>query len=151
MKRIFVKTLVAIAALAATGVTFAQEIKEHTFKFGLNGPDAHPAVAGMKKFAELVAAKSGGKIKINLFLNGALVPIDRFPVWLQAFAKLLPSTQGIIVLRNVLIEGRSLPEVWQDGSLVMLLVHSTVYFVGGWLVLKWCERIAKQQGTLGQY
>jgi tripartite ATP-independent transporter DctP family solute receptor len=72
MKRIFVKTFVALTALAASGASFAQDIKEHTFKFGLNGPDAHPAVAGMKKFAELVAAKSGGKIKINLFLNGAL-------------------------------------------------------------------------------
>jgi tripartite ATP-independent transporter DctP family solute receptor len=72
MKRILVKTFVALAVLAASGASFAQDIKEHTFKFGLNGPDAHPAVAGMKKLAELVAAKSGGKIKINLFLNGAL-------------------------------------------------------------------------------
>jgi ABC-2 type transport system permease protein len=88
---------------------------------------------------------------ILIFLNGALVPIDRFPPWLAVIAQTLPSTQGIIVLRSVIIDGRSLADVWNDGSLVWLIIHSSVYFVGGWIVLKWCERIAKQQGTLGQY
>jgi len=72
MKRNFLKTLVAAAALAIAGLAPAQDIKERTFKFGLNGPEGHPAVAGMKKFADLVAAKSGGKLKVNLFLSGAL-------------------------------------------------------------------------------
>jgi TRAP-type transport system periplasmic protein len=72
MKRLVLKSLVAAVAFAATGLAFAQDIKERTIKFGLNGPEGHPAVAGMKKFAELVAAKSGGKIKVNLFLAGAL-------------------------------------------------------------------------------
>lgn len=72
MKRNFLKTLVAAAALTIAGLAQAQDIKERTFKFGLNGPEGHPAVAGMKKFADLVAAKSGGKIKVNLFLAGAL-------------------------------------------------------------------------------
>ena len=69
MKRLILKTLVAALAMAAFGVAQAQE---KTIKFGLNGPEGHPAVAGMKKFAEAVAAKSGGKLKVNLFLSGAL-------------------------------------------------------------------------------
>ncbi|SDP82782.1 tripartite ATP-independent transporter solute receptor, DctP family [Rhodoferax sp. OV413] len=72
MKRLMIKTLVAAAAVAAFGMAGAQDIKEHTLKIGLNGPENHPAAAGMKKFAELVAAKSGGKIKANLFFNGSL-------------------------------------------------------------------------------
>jgi TRAP-type transport system periplasmic protein len=73
MKRtLFIKSIVAAAAFAAFGTASAQDIKERTLKFGLNGPDGHPAVAGMKKFAELVQAKSGGKIKVNLFLGGTL-------------------------------------------------------------------------------
>lgn len=72
MKRIFLKSLVAVAALAAAGAALAQEIKEHTIKFGLNGPETHPAAAGMKKFAELVQAKSGGKMKVNLFFGATL-------------------------------------------------------------------------------
>jgi TRAP-type transport system periplasmic protein len=72
MKRLLLKTLVAAVAVAAFGVASAQDIKDHTFKFTLNGPEGHPAVAGMKKFAESVAAKSGGKMKVNLFYNGTL-------------------------------------------------------------------------------
>jgi TRAP-type transport system periplasmic protein len=72
MKRLMLKTVVAAVAAAACGLSFAQDIKERTLKFGLNGPEGHPAVAGMKKFAEIVSAKTGGKIKVNLFLSGAL-------------------------------------------------------------------------------
>ena len=72
MKRLVLTSIVAALALAAVGTASAQDIKERTIKFALNSPEGHPAVAGMKKFAELVAAKSGGKIKVNLFLNGVL-------------------------------------------------------------------------------
>ena len=72
MKRLFIQSVLATVALAAMGMASAQDIKERTLKFGLNGPEGHPAVAGMKKFAEAVAAKSGGKIKVQLFLNGTL-------------------------------------------------------------------------------
>jgi len=69
MKRLMIKSVLALAAMASMGMVSAQE---RTLKMGLNGPEGHPAVAGMKKFAETVAAKSGGKIKVNLFLNGSL-------------------------------------------------------------------------------
>jgi len=72
MKRLFIKSVLATVALAACGLASAQDIKERTIKFGLNSPDGHPAVAGMKKFASAVEAKSGGKMKVQLFLNGAL-------------------------------------------------------------------------------
>jgi tripartite ATP-independent transporter DctP family solute receptor len=72
MKRLFVKTLAAAIAAAALGSAAAQDVKERTLKFALASPEGHPAVAGMKRFAELVDKKSGGKIKVNLFLNSAL-------------------------------------------------------------------------------
>ena len=75
MKRLFMKTVLAAVAAAAVGAPFlaaAQDIKERTLKFGVAGPENHPAVAGMKKFAESVAAKSGGKIKVQLFYNSSL-------------------------------------------------------------------------------
>jgi len=72
MKRLFIKSVLATVALAAMGLASAQDIKERTLKFGLNSPEGHPAVAGMRKFKETVEAKSGGKIKVQLFLNGAL-------------------------------------------------------------------------------
>lgn len=72
MKRLFIQSVLACAALAAMSLASAQDIKERTLKFGLNSPEGHPAVAGMKKFADAVAARSGGKIKVQLFLNGTL-------------------------------------------------------------------------------
>ncbi len=72
MKRLLIKTLLASVALAACGAAAAQDIKERTLKFAANAPEGHPAVVGMRKFVELVTAKSGGKIKVNLFLAGVL-------------------------------------------------------------------------------
>ena len=62
----------ALLVFGGASTAMAQDIKERTIKFGLNGPETHPAAAGMKKFAELVAAKSGGKIKVNLFFGSTL-------------------------------------------------------------------------------
>jgi TRAP-type transport system periplasmic protein len=72
MKRLILKSIVAAVAVAAFGMASAQDIKERTIKFGVAGPETHPAVPGMKKFAEAVTAKSGGKIKVNLFFNSSL-------------------------------------------------------------------------------
>lgn len=75
MKRLFIKALVAnvaAAGLCVSGTAAAQDIKERTIKFGTVGAETHPSVPGMKKFKELVEAGSSGKIKVNLFFNGAL-------------------------------------------------------------------------------
>ncbi len=71
MKRSMLKTLLAVAALAAFGTAGAQ-VQERTFKFGLQNPKGHPLEQGASKFAELVAQKSGGKLKVNVFPGGAL-------------------------------------------------------------------------------
>lgn len=88
---------------------------------------------------------------VLLFLNGALLPVDRLPGWMEAFAKTLPTTQGIIVLRQVILEGQTLAQVWRDGSLVGLVINSAVYFVVGWFFFGWCENRARRMGALGQY
>lgn len=71
MKRPFLKSAVAALALAALGIAHAQ-VQERTFKFGLQNPKGHPLEQGATKFAELVAQKSGGKLKVNVFPGGAL-------------------------------------------------------------------------------
>ena len=72
MKRRFIQALCAAAALALGGGAFAQDIKERTIKLGLQNPKGHPLVTGAEKFADIVAAKSGGKMKVNLFPGGVL-------------------------------------------------------------------------------
>ena len=75
MKRLMIQSLVAAAAVAmfgAAGLASAQDIKERSFKLAQQNPKGHPLVTGAEKFAEIVAARSGGKIKINLFPGGVL-------------------------------------------------------------------------------
>lgn len=86
-----------------------------------------------------------------LFLTGSLLPVSRFPNWLDAITRTLPITQGIIVIRNIMLGGQSLSSAWADGSLIWLCIHSAIYLCAGWLLFKWCERIAKQQGSLSHY
>jgi tripartite ATP-independent transporter DctP family solute receptor len=64
--------LVAVLLLGGGAGAHAQDYKERAFKFATQNPKGHPIVTGMEKFAEIVAAKSGGKLKINLFPGGAL-------------------------------------------------------------------------------
>jgi hypothetical protein len=63
----------------------------------------------------------------------------------------LPGTEGIRVLRSVALGGQSLAAAWSSGSLIWLAVHSVALFTGGWVLFGFCERVAKQQGSLGQY
>ncbi len=72
MKRTLLKAVLAAVAVAAMGAAGAQDIKDRTLKLGLQNPKGHPAVTGAEKFAEIVAAKSGGKIKVSLFPGGTL-------------------------------------------------------------------------------
>jgi tripartite ATP-independent transporter DctP family solute receptor len=71
MKRTMIKTMVAVAALAAFGAAQAQ-VSERTIKFATQNPKGHPLVMGMEKFAEIVKTKTAGKIKVNLFPGGVL-------------------------------------------------------------------------------
>jgi tripartite ATP-independent transporter DctP family solute receptor len=72
MKSSLIKLTAMLALLVAGGVALAQDIQERTIRFGhLNNPD-HPTSTGVKKFAELVAAKSGGKIKVQEYPSSQL-------------------------------------------------------------------------------
>jgi tripartite ATP-independent transporter DctP family solute receptor len=69
MKRLFIKTVIAALAVSAFGLAQAQT---RTIKFANQNAKGHPIVLGMEKFAQLVDAKSGGKLKVNVFPGGAL-------------------------------------------------------------------------------
>jgi ABC-2 type transport system permease protein len=86
-----------------------------------------------------------------LFVNGTFVAVSLLPGWLQALGLALPTTYGITVIRAVVLEGRPLGALLMNGSLPLLIGHSTAYFVGGWVFYMWCERVARRQGSLGQY
>jgi len=69
-----VRRSMAIAGLCLLlgAPALAQDIQERTIKFGhLNNAD-HPVSLGVKRFAELLAAKSGGKLKVQEFPSSTL-------------------------------------------------------------------------------
>jgi len=86
-----------------------------------------------------------------LFMNGTLLPVDHFPTWMAAISNTLPTTRGISALRAIVIDRQPLARLWEDGTLAALAVHSAVYLLAGWLTFRWCERYARQHGTLGHY
>ena len=109
------------------------------------------AIGGLTLVFKQISSASGLLTNVLLFLNGALLPVHHFPPWLETVAVFLPTTQGIIVLRKVVVDGMSLTAVWQDGSMVFLAVQSLVFLAVGWILFNVGERVAKQRGTLGQY
>jgi TRAP-type transport system periplasmic protein len=48
------------------------QVQERTIKFGHLNNEGHPTSLGVKKFAEIVVAKSGGKIKVQEFASSQL-------------------------------------------------------------------------------
>jgi TRAP-type C4-dicarboxylate transport system substrate-binding protein len=69
MKRFVLKAALALVAVSAFTLSQAQE---RTIKLSTANPKGHPITQGAEKFAELVAAKSGGKLKVNVFAGGTL-------------------------------------------------------------------------------
>lgn len=68
-RRTLTSALAAAALLVATS-SFAQ-FAERTIKFTNGVNEDHPVGVGVKKMQEVLAAKTGGKMKINAFWGGA--------------------------------------------------------------------------------
>jgi tripartite ATP-independent transporter DctP family solute receptor len=92
-------SLAALALFACAAGANAQDIQERTIKFGhLNNP-GHPTSLGVRKFAEIVAAKSGGKIKVQEF------PSSQLGNELQQQAALQGGVQEMLVASTTSLNG----------------------------------------------
>lgn len=65
----FLRLAVLAVALAAAATAGAQEIRA---RFGTSLPDSHPQTIGARKFAQLVEARTNGRIKVSVFPAGQL-------------------------------------------------------------------------------
>jgi len=72
IRRAAIAAFGAAALLALVPAAQAQDIKERKLKFAFSLAKDHPLGLGAQKFSDLVAQKSGGKIKITLFPNAVL-------------------------------------------------------------------------------
>lgn len=79
------------------------------------------------------------------FLAVVSAPIDSFP-WM----KFLPLSWGSHLLRQTMVEGRSILEM-PSGDLLFLAVHSLVYLTLGILIFNRVDRKAREHGLLGHY
>lgn len=80
-----------------------------------------------------------------LIIGLVLAPPDAVPV-----VKYLPLTWGTHLLRRVMVEGVSIAEI-APSDLLFLLGNSAFYLLGGILVFRSFERVARQKGLLGHY
>jgi ABC-2 type transport system permease protein len=86
-----------------------------------------------------------------LIFGGVFVSLDRMPGWMVTIARFLPLTPGVEVLRKVLLKGVSLGTLESSGTLWWMVGSAATYLLLGIVIFRWCERIARRQGTLGQY
>jgi ABC-2 type transport system permease protein len=116
-------------------------------------------LAGAAGFALLIAAASftypgiGALVHIIqmmiMSVNGMFAPVEVFPHWLEVIAKLAPTTLGVAATRRVLVEGDSLADLWGDGALGWLVLHTALFVAAGWLAYQWQVRRALRDGRLG--
>lgn len=68
------KAALITAAMGFSGVSVADEIQNRTIRIGHFMSTTNPISLGVQKFAELVAEKSDGKLKVREFPSGQLGP-----------------------------------------------------------------------------
>lgn len=72
MNRFTRRTLMAAAAALLTCTLAQAQVQQRSIKFAFQNNKGHPQEMGAQKFADLVAAKSGGKITVKTFPGGTL-------------------------------------------------------------------------------
>ena len=73
-KRLFASALIAMAALAAAGTAAAQTIE---LKVSHYLPPNHSIHGELNRWADEIASKSNGRLKISIFPSGQMGPIKR--------------------------------------------------------------------------
>lgn len=106
-------------------------------------------LGGLALRVPTVGAVTHVLLSLVMLINGAFVPISAFPDWLQALARLAPTTLGVEVSRAMLLDGQPLPAAWSDHSLQLLVLHAVVSLVAGWTLWQWNIRRGLRTGRLG--
>ncbi len=86
-----------------------------------------------------------------LILTGAITPIENFPAGLQIVCKTLPMTEGLKILRLLMIDNKPFSYILESGDLLILFINSAFYITIGLISFKFLEKIARRKGLLGVY
>lgn len=80
-----------------------------------------------------------------IYIGFVSAPVDRIPLM-----KLLPFSLGTKMASKSVMENISLFSLPATDILILILT-SLIYLAIGFLIIHFCENIAKRQGTLGHY
>ncbi|MBI5491417.1 MAG: ABC transporter permease [Deltaproteobacteria bacterium] len=93
--------------------------------FIIMGRINHPRIVGVL----------GGFLNVIFFFpSGAIYPVESFPGWLKAFARVNPETYSVHALRALLFKGAGLSAV--NGDMIFLAVFAAVSVVLGTIAFK---------------
>ncbi len=106
--------------------------------------------AGLALVLKRVQALTSLVFSLMIFLTGALVGLERLGVWYQVLKLAFPLTWGISLMRS-LVQGVNVAELWGNGELIGVVVHSLLYLALGLGIFAWGYHRARAKGTLGQY
>jgi ABC-2 type transport system permease protein len=109
------------------------------------------ALAGLALVFKRLGPIMGILNMIFLLFTGAIVPLDGFPNIIQCLAHSLPLTDGLKILRMVILEEKSLFYVINNGDMLRLTINSSIYLLLGVVVFKWCYKEARKRGVIGHY
>lgn len=92
--------LAGLLPLASTaGAQDAQDVEERTIRFGFAWEASHPIALAANRFAEIVADKSGGKIKVRVF------PGNQLGVDMQQMSAVMGGTQQMMAHASAQLAG----------------------------------------------
>jgi ABC-2 type transport system permease protein len=86
-----------------------------------------------------------------LLLNGSFLPLALYPRWLAVLARFLPTTLGLEATTKVLFGGRTLADIWTDGTLPWAIAYTLALAAFGGTLFVRNHRRAVRDGRLGQY
>lgn len=114
---------------------------------------AHLGV-GLMAAALVIAFRTSGPLTqvfstLSVLFGGVYFPVSSIPSWLRTIADLTPLAYGLRALRRVLIQGASLPDVWQDVTMVVAI--GALLLIIGAFGMQAALRSARRAGTLGTY
>lgn len=108
-------------------------------------------LAGLTLIFKRVHSISNLLLCVLLFFTGAIFPLQNLPSLIQTFGSTLPLTQGLKVLRILIVEQKPLLFILKNGDLIRLIQNSGIYLILGIVVFKYANRYALRQGTIGHY
>lgn len=86
---------------------------------------------------------------VFMMLNGSMVPVSAFPDWLAVIARILPTTLGANVTRQILFSHQTLTGAWGDHSLQWAAFHAAIMLAIGVVGFQAAIRRGLREGRLG--